>query len=113
MQNDESNNAGDVEMDQVGTTLLFENERVRIWEMKLAAGETGNLHRHDRDYILVQVEGDRMAVVPEKTAGGEYTEYMEADVIPGQHFWIPRGGVERARNVGKKAYHEVLIELKD
>ncbi len=125
MQNDDQNDAtaralpGDADraseasMEQIGTTLLFENERVRIWEMKLAPGETGNLHRHDRDYVLVQIEGDRMAVVPEEGAAGDYTEYMEADVIPGQHFWIPRGGVERARNVGAKAYHEVLVELKN
>ena len=38
---------------------------------------------------------------------------MEADVVPGQYFWIKRGGVERARNVGAKAYREILVELKD
>jgi hypothetical protein len=104
---------GAAPMDQVGTTLLFENERVRIWEMRLDSGETGPLHRHDLDYVLVQIEGDRMAVVPDASTGGEYNEYMEADVIPGQHFWIPKGGVERARNVGQETYREILVELKD
>jgi len=115
MPNQESGKAsgGDAELDQVGSKLLFENERVRIWEMKLEPGATGNLHRHERDYVLIQIEGDRMAVVPDPSTGGEYKEYLEADVIPGQHFWIPRGGVERARNVGQKAYHEILVELKD
>ena len=103
----------DADMEMVGTKLLFENERVRIWEMKLEPGETGNLHRHDLDYVLVQVEGDRMAVVPDASTRGEYDEYLEADVIPGQFFWIPKGGVERARNVGERAYHEILVELKD
>jgi len=46
-------------MDEVGSRVLFENERVRIWEFKLEPGETGNLHRHENDYILVQIEGDR------------------------------------------------------
>ena len=101
------------DMDKVGTKLLFENERVRIWEMKMEPGETGGLHRHDLDYVLVQLEGDRMAVVPDPSADGIYTEYLEADVIPGQVLWIPKGGVERARNVGEKAYHEILVELKD
>lgn len=109
----EKASGGETDMDQVGTKLLFENERVRIWEMKLEPGATGNLHRHDRDYVLVQIEGDRMAVLPDPSTGGEYTEYLEADVIPGQYFWIPKGGVERARNVGQKAYHEILVELKD
>ena len=46
----------------VATKLLFENERVKIWEMRLAPGEEGPLHRHERDHILVQIDGDRMAV---------------------------------------------------
>ncbi len=103
----------DSDMDRVGSKLLFENERVRIWEMKLDPGETGNLHRHALDYVLVQIEGDRMAVVPDESSRGEYGEYMEADVVPGQYFWIPKGGVERARNVGAESYHEILVELKD
>ena len=102
----------DFEMDRVGSKVLFENERVRIWEFKLEPGETGNLHRHEHDYILVQIEGDRMAVVPDASTSGEYDEYQEADVVPGQHFWIEKGGVERARNVGQKPYHEILVELK-
>ena len=101
------------EMDRVGSKVLFENERVRIWEFKLEPGETGNLHRHALDYVLVQIEGDRMAVVPDEPSQGEYAEYMEADVVAGQHFWIEKGGVERARNVGAKADHEILVEVKD
>ncbi len=103
----------DSEIDRVGSKVLFENKRVRIWEFKLEPGETGNLHRHALDYVLVQIEGDRMAIVPDESSRGEYAEYMEADVVPGQYFWIPKGGVERARNVGAKPYHEILVELKD
>ena len=103
----------DSEMDRVGSKLLFENERVRIWEVKLEPGETGNLHRHALDYVLVQIEGDRMAIVPDESSRGEYAEYMEADVVPGQHFWIEKGGVGRARNVGTTPYHEILVELKE
>ena len=97
----------------VASALLFENERVRIWEMKLLPGEDGDLHRHELDYVLVQVGGDRMAVVPHPTTKSPYNEYEEAEVIPGQYFYIPRGGVETARNVGEQPYHEILIELKD
>jgi quercetin dioxygenase-like cupin family protein len=97
----------------VATKLLFENERVKIWEMRLAPGEEGPLHRHERDHILVQIGGDRMAVVPHPTTKSPYNEYLEAEVVPGQYFYIPRGGVEVARNVGKQTYYELLIELKD
>jgi quercetin dioxygenase-like cupin family protein len=101
------------ELGEVATKLLFENERVRIWEMRMPPGETGPPHRHDTDHILVQIAGDRMAVLPEPDSEGPYREYLEADVVPGQFFYVPRGGVERARNVGRQSYHEILIELKD
>ena len=97
----------------IATKLLFENERVRIWEMRMPPGETGPPHRHDLDHILVQIAGDRMAVLPEPDSRGPYREYLEADVVPGQSFYVGRGGVERARNVGRETYHEILIELKD
>ncbi len=97
----------------IATTLLFENERVRIWEMRLEPGEEGELHRHELDHILVQISGDRMAVVPDPKSKSIYNEYLEADVVPGQHFYIERGGIEVARNIGKQAFHEILIELKD
>jgi hypothetical protein len=35
------------------------------------------------------------------------------DVSPGEHFWIEKGGIETARNIGQKRYREIAIELKD
>jgi len=40
----------------VGTTVLFENHRVRVWEMVLAPGETCPTHRHLHDHLLVYAE---------------------------------------------------------
>jgi hypothetical protein len=97
----------------VADRVIFENERVRIWELRMPPGESGPAHRHTLDHILVQIAGDRMAVVPEPDSAGPYREYLEADVLPGQCFYVTRGGVEVAKNVGKREYHEVLIELKD
>jgi len=101
---------------QLGTiadTVLFENERVRIWEMKLPAGQDGPVHEHSLDHILIQISGDRMAVVPEPDSRGEYNTYEEADVVPGNYFFIRKGGIERARNIGTRTYHEIIVELKD
>jgi hypothetical protein len=97
----------------IATRVLFENERVRVWEMRMPPGETGPVHRHELDHLLIQISGDRMAVVPEPDSTGPYREYLEADVAPGQVFYVQRGGVEAARNVGRREYHEILIELKD
>jgi hypothetical protein len=42
-----------------------------------------------------------------------YRQYLEAPVAPGQTIFIERGGIETAKNVGRRAYREILIELKD
>jgi hypothetical protein len=97
----------------VGTKLLFENDRVRVWELRLAPGEESGVHRHDFDHLLVQISGDRVAVVPEDDTEGPYRDYLEAGVIPGMVVQVKKGGVETARNVGTETYHEVIVELKD
>jgi len=96
----------------VGTKVIFENDRVRVWEMDLAPGEESAVHKHTLDYILVQLDGDRIAGVPEPDTKGYYNEYVEGDVEPGQVFYIEKGGIETARNIGQKRYREILIELK-
>jgi beta-alanine degradation protein BauB len=35
----------------VGTRLLFENERIRVWDITLEPGETLPLHRHRTTYF--------------------------------------------------------------
>jgi hypothetical protein len=96
----------------VGTTLLLESERVRVWELDLEPGGRSDVHRHELDYLLVQIEGDRIAAVPEPDTKGKYTEYIEAQVQPGKVTYIRRGGIETAVNVGRQRYREILIELK-
>lgn len=97
----------------VGTKLLFEDERVRVWQVRLAPGEQGAVHRHELDHLLVQIAGDRIAVVPEPDSEGPFRDYLEADVVPGAVVAVRRGGVETAKNVGALPYLEVVIELKD
>jgi predicted metal-dependent enzyme (double-stranded beta helix superfamily) len=97
----------------IATRLLVENDRVKIWEMDLAPGEESAVHEHTMDYILVVFEGDRIAGVPEPDSKGLYNQYIEVDVSPGDVFYIEKGGIETARNLGTKRYREIAIELKD
>ena len=101
------------ELGDVGTRLLFENDRVRAWELKLEPGQDSAVHRHDLDHLLIQLSGDRVAVLPEPDTDGPYRDYLEADVIPGMTVFVRRGGVETARNTGNEPYHEIIIELKE
>jgi quercetin dioxygenase-like cupin family protein len=43
----------------VGSTLLSETERVRVWEIRLAPGERVGFHRHVLDYFWTSVTGGR------------------------------------------------------
>jgi hypothetical protein len=97
----------------VGTRIVFENDHVRVWQLQLAPGEDSPTHRHELDHLLIQVAGDRIAVIPEPDSAGPYRDYLEADVVPGAVVHVTRGGVETARNVGGEPYLEVIVEVKD
>ena len=43
----------------VGTRLLSESERVRVWTIRLAPGERIGFHRHVLDYFWTSVTGGR------------------------------------------------------
>jgi hypothetical protein len=101
------------EIGPVATGILFENERVRIWDMSLKPGESTALHRHEFDYVQIELEGDKISGLIEPGAGGTYRESFEIDVNPGQWFWVDRGGFETAKNTGQKPYRGILIELKE
>jgi len=43
----------------VGTSLLSENDKVRVWIIRLAPGERVGFHRHVLDYFWTSVSGGR------------------------------------------------------
>ena len=109
----EAQGPGDRVLGDVGTRLVWENDRVRIWEMLLAPGERSAVHEHELDYLLIPLEGDRIAVEVEPDTAGAYRESGDFAVPVGKAHFIARGGVETAVNTGTETYREILIELKD
>ena len=98
----------------VGTKLLFENDRVKVWELALGPGESSDVHEHEHDYLLIQLEGDKIAGIFEADTHGEYPPgTVEGDVSYGNVFFTKKGGIETAKNTGKAFYREILVELKD
>ncbi len=95
----------------VGTQLLFEDDRVRIWEMRLAPGEASDLHNHADPYYLVMLQGNMIAGVPPRESGKD----VFAVALPpgGKTVGISKGSTEWAINVGTEAFYEILIELKE
>jgi hypothetical protein len=100
----------------IATKLLMENDRVRIWEMRLEPGQSSALHKHDLDYIMIQIAGDKMAADFEADSldpwNGAGTR-VEGDIAPGQVLYADRGGIETAINTGDQPFYEIVVELKD
>ena len=97
----------EAELGNVATRLLFENERVKVWEMDLAPGQSSDMHHHGLDYLLYILEGT--SIDADRPDG----ESLRFAVEPGRLFFVPRGGTERAVNRSATRFRELLVELKD
>ena len=91
----------------VGTELLFENDRVRVWSMELGPGESStNLH-HEHDYLFVYTTpstiksnrpGESDTV---RTFGDGYVQYTEVG-----------DGIEHSiTNVADGRHHQIIVEF--
>ena len=49
------------EQHRIGDKILFENDRVRVWELTLEPGEESHEHQHLNDYLMICIEGDKVA----------------------------------------------------
>jgi beta-alanine degradation protein BauB len=92
-------------MTEVGSKLIFENERVKIWEFTLAPGEQIDAHKHDHDYFFYPIEGGTLEVT---RAAGVTRATLEA----GKVYYRDKGDTHAAKNVSDTRYHEILVELK-
>ena len=95
---------------RVEKALLWEDDRVKVWELVLEPGEASDLHRHDHDYYLVIMEGDLVAGV--SPAQSDVPSFVGKVPPQGNTVAIPKGATEWALNVGDKTYREILVELK-
>ncbi len=68
----------------VGTKLVFENERVGVWEIRLQPGERGAFHIHDKPYFWTVVDA---GIGRQRTDDGTYVvrRYEVGDTSFGDH----------------------------
>ena len=78
----------------------------------IRAGETLGKHRHDHDYVLVNVRGEGpLDVRFHEDTGGALGEGIVLRPMPGEAFFVPKGHIETAHNEGEE-YRAVLVEFK-
>jgi quercetin dioxygenase-like cupin family protein len=97
----------DVALGQIGTSIVFENEYLRIWEVRLEPGESQTWHKHHHPYLIVGIEGadNRMDFLD----GAEPRRMQET---PGRVVFRDAGKVHMLTNVGTTRYVNRLVELK-
>lgn len=96
---------------RVGSRLLSENDRVRVWEIRLAPGERFHAHRHVLDYFWTAVNAGRSR---QHTADGTTREVSYA-AGETRHFTFGAGEflLHDIENVGTEELVFTTVEHKD
>ena len=98
--------------ENVVTRLMFENDRVRVWDFALAPGESMPRHVHRLPFFFLVTEGGRLRIEdPDSPDGFRDVEYHDDQIT-----FIevgPEGQVHNAHtNIGDTPYRNFVIELK-
>jgi hypothetical protein len=95
---------------QLGTSLWFENDHVRIFEVRLGPGERGPFHVHDATYFWTVVEPGRGL---QRFADGTF---VVRDYALGETKYLVHSPedplVHDLENVGSSILRFVTVELK-
>jgi len=93
----------------VGTTLLFENGRVRVWELTLAPGSDCEPHRHENDYLMLY---PAPAVIGATLDDGRpVTQHLDAGMVAYREVGAAGLAPHAIRNVGDAPSTHFVIEL--
>ncbi|MBV8835517.1 MAG: hypothetical protein JO000_03180 [Alphaproteobacteria bacterium] len=91
----------------IGDYVMFENERVRVWDFVVEPGKSKGWHRHELPYVIIPMTDGEIEL--ESALNGEIAR-PKGKV--GEPIWRDAGEVHDLRNVGKTSYRNILIELK-
>ena len=87
--------------------LQVDNERVRVTRWTFAPGAATGWHVHEFPYVITPVVGSAVRIVDEAGA------VSEAEMVPGQSYFRPRGVAHDVINAGPGELVFVETELKD
>jgi hypothetical protein len=90
--------------ENLGTRVVLENDRVRIWEHRVVPGDTGPMHVHRRTYFSVFVAGSTGDTID---PDGNVIEHF--DLTPGTVFWSDEGHLPETHALRNTADDEILI----
>ncbi len=94
-----------IELGEVGTEFLFQNEHVKTWSLILEPGQASPWHRHTMHYLFIVTEAGRLRAELEDGTSSE-RDYALGEVVMGQ-----KDAVHRVTNVGNARYSNAIVEL--
>ena len=106
----------------VGSNVVFENNKIKVWEFYLEPGEKTPVHTHEMDYIFYVIDGSSLEVFDADDNFLSTFDVADGDVVPlrleGDELVVIGNESHRlsathsARNAGPNRYREILIETK-
>jgi len=110
------------EIGNVGTTKVFENDKIIVWEFVLEPGAETPMHRHEHDYVFYVLDGAPLQVFDadgndlgtlDASAGSVFALAMDGEdlvSVDGKGHRVP--ALHKAKNTGTTRYREILVESK-
>ena len=96
----------------VGQRVVYEDDRVRVWDIVLESGGYFGLHTHELDYLIITLQGAKCKTW-EKQDDGTWMEYLfdfePGDVVPVS---VNGGQTHRLFSTDDKPFVNRLIEFK-
>ncbi|MEZ5649823.1 MAG: hypothetical protein R3E87_04660 [Burkholderiaceae bacterium] len=108
----------------VGSQVVFENDKVKVWDFVLQPGEETPMHRHEHSYIWYAIAGGSLQAedpegndlgVFEVPTGAVFNIKCDGDrleVVSGNGPSVLFPAVHKAKNISATPYREILIEFK-
>jgi hypothetical protein len=113
MSDEAKNGDQPVALGPIATRVVYEDERVRVWDQLIEPGATTGPHHHDLPYALVTVEGSSLDVVPVPGYPALHSDERISVEIESQTAGVlPEGSIEEAFNTGTQTYRAILVEFK-
>ena len=95
-----------MELGDVGTDFLFENDHVKTWSLVLEPGQSSPWHRHTMQYLFIVTEAGRLRAEFEDGTSSD-RDYALGEVVMGQ-----KDSVHRVTNIGSARYSNAIVELR-
>ncbi|MEZ5592798.1 MAG: hypothetical protein R3F53_19685 [Gammaproteobacteria bacterium] len=108
----------------VGSKVIFENDKVKVWDFVLQPGEETEMHKHDKSYMWYAIQGGPLDCEDEHgndlgvfdvPTGGVFDIKLNGDELEVMSE-IAKGAkipvTHKAKNAGDTPYREILIEFK-